>query len=81
MSSYTLPYKITSKILKLSTQIIEDITKLELSKKIKNKPLLRKKNRIKILQNVPINVPLKRLNKIQRVGSLKSGFWEINSER
>lgn len=77
MKTYTPPYKITSKILKLSTQIIEDITKLELSKEIKNKPLLRKKNRIKILQNVPINVPLKRLNKIQRVGSLKSGFWEI----
>lgn len=49
MSNYTPPYKITSKILKLSTQISEELTKLQFSSMTKVNPMLRKKNRIKTL--------------------------------
>ncbi len=49
MNNYTPPYKITSKILKLSTQISEEFTKLEFFDAQKVNPMLRKKNRIKTL--------------------------------
>ena len=49
MNSYTPPYKITSKILKLSTQISEELTKLQFTGTQKINPMLRKKNRIKTL--------------------------------
>ena len=49
MNSYTPPYKISSKILKLSTQIIEELTKLQFTDAQKVNPMLRKKNRIKTL--------------------------------
>lgn len=49
MNNYTPPYKITSKILKLSTQISEELTKLQFTGIEKVNPLLRKKNRIKTL--------------------------------
>ncbi|MFA7021443.1 Fic family protein [Aliarcobacter sp.] len=49
MTNYTPPYKITSKILKLSTQISEELTKLQFTGTQKINPMLRKKNRIKTL--------------------------------
>lgn len=49
MNTYTPPYKITSKILKLSTQISEELTKLQFTSIEKVNPILRKKNRIKTL--------------------------------
>lgn len=49
MNNYIPPYKITSKILKLSTQIIEELTKLQFTGVEKVNPMLRKKNRIKTL--------------------------------
>jgi Fic family protein len=49
MNNYTPPYKITSKILKLSTQISEELTKLQFTSIEKVNPMLRKKNRIKTL--------------------------------
>jgi Fic family protein len=49
MNNYTPPYKITSKILKLSTQISEELTKLQFTGIEKVNPMLRKKNRIKTL--------------------------------
>jgi Fic family protein len=49
MNKYTPPYTITSKILKLSTQISEELTKLEFTDTLKVNPMLRKKNRIKTL--------------------------------
>ncbi|MBN2895323.1 MAG: Fic family protein [Campylobacterales bacterium] len=49
MNNYTPPYKITSKILKLSTQISEELTKLQVGGATKVSPMLRKKNRIKTL--------------------------------
>jgi Fic family protein len=48
-SIYTPPYTITSKILKLSTQISEELTKLQFTTTQKVNPMLRKKNRIKTL--------------------------------
>lgn len=49
MNKYTPPYKITSKILKLSTQISEELTKLQFTGVEKINPMLRKKNHIKTL--------------------------------
>lgn len=49
MKSYLPPYTITSKILKLSTRISEEMTKLQFDGSIKVNPMLRKKNRIKTL--------------------------------
>jgi Fic family protein len=49
MNNYTPPYKITSKILKLSIQVIEELTKLQFTGVEKVNPILRKKNRIKTL--------------------------------
>lgn len=49
MNNYTPPYTITSKILKLSTQISEELTKLQFTTVAKTTPILRKKNRIKTL--------------------------------
>ena len=49
MNNYTPPYKITSKILKLSTQISEELTKLQFTGVEKVNPMLRKKNCIKTL--------------------------------
>lgn len=49
MNNYTPPYKINSKILKLSTQISEELTKLQFTSVEKVNPMLRKKNRIKTL--------------------------------
>jgi len=49
MTNYTPPYTITSKILKLSTQIIEELTKLQFTDVQKVNPMLRKKNRIKTI--------------------------------
>ncbi|WP_151948071.1 Fic family protein [Aliarcobacter butzleri] len=49
MTNYTPPYKITSKILKLSTQISEEVTKLQFTGVEKVNQMLRKKNRIKTL--------------------------------
>jgi len=49
MNNYTPPYTITSKILKLSTQISEELTKLQFTSVAKTTPMLRKKNRIKTL--------------------------------
>ena len=49
MTNYTPPYKISSKILKLSTQISEELTKLQFTGTQKINPMLRKKNRIKTL--------------------------------
>ena len=47
--SYKPPYTITSKILNLSTQISEELTKLQFNSSSKTTPMLRKKNRIKTL--------------------------------
>ncbi len=49
MKNYNPPYKITSKILKLSTKISEELTKLEFTSSSKSNVMLRKKNRIKTL--------------------------------
>ena len=49
MNNYTPPYTITSKILKLSTLISEELTKLQFTETAKVNPMLRKKNRIKTL--------------------------------
>ena len=49
MNNFIPPYKITSKILKLSTQISEEFTKLQFTGVEKVNPMLRKKNRIKTL--------------------------------
>jgi Fic family protein len=49
MKSYIPPYTITSKILKLSTQISEELTKLQYTQTTKVNPILRKKSRIKTL--------------------------------
>lgn len=49
MNNYTPPYTITSKILKLSTQISEELTKFQFNKTAKTSFMLRKKNRIKTL--------------------------------
>ena len=52
MNNYNPPYKISSKILKLSTQIIEELTKLQFTdaQKVNSiNTMLRKKNRIKTL--------------------------------
>ncbi|OHE08977.1 MAG: cell filamentation protein Fic [Sulfurimonas sp. RIFOXYD12_FULL_33_39] len=49
MNHYIPPYTITSKILKLSTQISEELTKLQFAGLSKVNPMLRKKNRIKTL--------------------------------
>lgn len=49
MNNYTPPYQITSKILKLSTQISEELTKLQFTDTLKVNPMLRKKNLIKTL--------------------------------
>ena len=49
MNNYSPPYTITSKILKLSTQISEELTKLQFTETAKVSPMLRKKNRIKTL--------------------------------
>lgn len=49
MNKYTPPYTITSKILKLSTWISEELTKLQFTDTFKVNPMLRKKNRIKTL--------------------------------
>ncbi len=49
MNNYTPPYTITSKILKLSTQISEELTKFQFNKTAKTSLMLRKKNRIKTL--------------------------------
>lgn len=49
MNKYTTPYKITSKILKLLTQISEELTKLQFSGVEKVNPMQQIKNRIKIL--------------------------------
>ncbi|WP_295023587.1 Fic family protein [Sulfurimonas sp.] len=49
MNHYVPPYTITSKILKLSTQISEELTKLQFTSTTKVNPMLRKKNRIKTL--------------------------------
>lgn len=49
MNHYMPPYTITSKILKLSTQISEELTKLQFNGAAKASPTLRKKNRIKTL--------------------------------
>ncbi len=49
MSKYIPPYTITSKILKLSTKITEELTKLEFDEKNRATLMLRKKNRIKTL--------------------------------
>jgi Fic family protein len=49
MKNYNPPYKITSKILKLSTKISEELTKLEFTSSSKSTVMLRKKNRIKTL--------------------------------
>ncbi len=49
MNIYTPPYKITSKILKLSTQISEELAKLQYTSSAKVNPMLRKKNRIKTI--------------------------------
>ncbi|MDD2357020.1 MAG: Fic family protein [Thiovulaceae bacterium] len=49
MNNYIPPYTITSKILKLSTLISEELTKLQFTETAKVNPMLRKKNRIKTL--------------------------------
>jgi len=49
MKNYNPPYKITSKILKLSTKISEELIKLEFTSSSKSTVMLRKKNRIKTL--------------------------------
>lgn len=49
VNTYIPPYTITSKILKLSTQISEELTKLQFSGAQKVNLILRKKNRIKTL--------------------------------
>lgn len=49
MKNYNSPYKITSKILKLSTKISEELTKLEFTSSSKSNVMLKKKNRIKTL--------------------------------
>ena len=47
MSTYTPPYTITSKILLLTNEITEMITKVSAIKKEKSAPILRKKNRVR----------------------------------
>jgi Fic family protein len=47
--NYTPPYKISSKILNLSTLISEELVKLKFNSSSKTTPMLRKKNRIKTL--------------------------------
>ena len=49
MNNYTPPYKISSKIVKLSTEISEELIKLQFTGVEKVNPMLRKKNRIKTL--------------------------------
>jgi hypothetical protein len=44
MNNYNPPYKISSKILKLSTQISEELTKLQFTGAQKVSPMLRKKD-------------------------------------
>ncbi|MDD2507536.1 MAG: hypothetical protein PHS78_00680 [Aliarcobacter skirrowii] len=44
MNNYTTPYKISSKILKLSTQISEELTKLQFTDAQKVNSMLRKKD-------------------------------------
>lgn len=48
-SNYAPPYKITSKILNLSTKISEELVKLKFNSSSTTMPMLRKKNRIKTL--------------------------------
>ena len=45
MKNYTPPYKITSKILKLSTQISEELTKLQFTGVEKINLMLRQKDK------------------------------------
>ena len=122
MNNYTPPYKITSKILKLSTQISEELTKLQFTgvKKVnliikfmitmilksiqttlksdqksnyksdqKVLALMKENSKIIIYELMEklsmsesgIKKVIKKLkdeNIISRVGSLKSGHWEIN---
>jgi Fic family protein len=49
MNNYIPPYTITSKVLNLSTQISEELTKLKFTNSTKINPKLRKRNRIKTL--------------------------------
>lgn len=49
MSHYIPPYTITTKILNLSIQITEELTKLQFAQLEKVSPMLRKENRIKTL--------------------------------
>ena len=121
MNNYTPPYKITSKILKLSTQINEELTKLQFTGVEKVNPIIKfmlemilksiqtilkseqksnYKSDQKVLalmkENSKITIyelmeklsmsesgikkvikNLKDENIISRVGSLKSGHWEI----
>jgi Fic family protein len=49
LKDYIPPYTITSKILKLSTKISEELVKLEFNSSSKTTAMLRKKNRIKTL--------------------------------
>jgi hypothetical protein len=46
---YTPPYTITSKMVWLTNEITEMITKVSAIKKEKSAPILRKKNRIRLL--------------------------------
>ena len=124
MNNYTPPYKITSKILKLSTQISEELTKLQFTgvekvnliiefmldmilKSIQTTlksdqksnyksdqkvlALMKENSKITIYELMEklsmsesgIKKVIKKLkdeNIIIRVGSLKSGHWEINHE-
>ena len=124
MNNYTSPYKITSKILKLSTQISEELTKLQFTSvekvnsiikfmlemifksiqstlksdqksnyKSDQKVLALMKDNSKItiyelmeklsMSESGIKKVIKKLkdeNIISRVGSLKSGYWEITSK-
>ena len=113
MNNYTPPYKITSKILKLSTQISEELTKLQftgvekvnliiefmlemifksiqITLKSDQKVLYLMKENSKItiyelmeklsMSESGIKKVIKKLkdeNIISRVGSLKSGHWEV----
>ena len=121
MNKYTSPYKITSKILKLSTQISEELTKLQFTSvekvnsiikfileiifksiqttlKSDQKSNYKSDQKILVLmqENSKITIyelmeklsmsesgikkiikKLKDENIISRVGSLKSGYWEV----
>jgi hypothetical protein len=83
MSQYTPPYTITTKILKLSTQISEALTKLQLHSGAKPKPLQsdqesNQKSDQKILSMSESGIKkLKEQKSLKRVGSLKSGYWEV----